>query len=65
MLYNVVWTLAREDWLIGDMQVTYFKKRRVFEHQKEETIRRLEGEGVQGRENSAGGTAAKALRGSR
>jgi cytochrome c oxidase assembly factor 6 len=27
--------------------VTYFKKRRVFEHQKEQTIRKLEAEGAQ------------------
>lgn len=35
--------------------VTYFKKRRVFEYQKEQTIKRLEAEGAQPLDGNAGG----------
>ena len=45
--------------------VAYFKKRRVFEYQKEQTLRKLESEGAEpmaGREKK-GSAAASALRG--
>lgn len=42
--------------------VTYFKKRRVFEHQKEQTIKRLEQEGAKPLDGVAGAGVA-ALKG--
>ena len=47
-----------------NVQVTYFKKRRVFEFQKEQTLRKIEAEGAQPLDrSSAGGATAAALRG--
>lgn len=44
-------------------QVTYFKKRRVMEHQRDLTLKKLSAEGAQGMEVSdAGGAGAAALR---
>ena len=40
------------------MQVTYFKKRKVFEHQKEQTMKKLAAEGAQPLD---GATAASAM----
>jgi hypothetical protein len=39
--------------------VTYFKKRRVFEYQKEQTIKKLEAEGATGLETGASASALK------
>lgn len=38
--------------------VTYFKKRRVMEHQRDLTLKRLEGEGAQGMTSSAAGNGS-------
>jgi len=38
--------------------VTYFKKRRVMEHQRDQTLKRLEGEGAQGMTSSAAGSGS-------
>ena len=46
------------------LQVTYFKKRRVFEHQKEQTLKRIEAEGAKELQTSpVMGANAAALRG--
>lgn len=53
-----------DGWLTGLRQVTYFKKRRVMEHQRDLTLKKLNAEGAQGMEvSSAGGAGAAALRG--
>ena len=41
-----------------DSWVTYFKKRRVMEHQRDQTIKRLEGEGAQGMTTTEKGAAS-------
>jgi hypothetical protein len=45
--------------------VTYFKKRRVYEWEKEQAIQRLEKQGVEGegRSTAPGGLAQAALKG--
>ena len=50
--------------LTGRCRSHTFKKRRVFEYQKEQTLRKLEAEGATSMEGSgAGGAAAAAMRG--
>lgn len=46
------------------IQVTYFKKRRVFDQQKEQTLRKLEAEGARPLDSSdAGGVGATTMKG--
>ena len=47
------------------LQVTYFKKRRVYEWEKEQAIQRLEAQGVEGdgRSQTPGKLAQAALKG--
>lgn len=50
--------------MLTDLQVTYFKKRRVMEHQRDLTLKKLNAEGATPMDaSSAGGAGATALSG--